>query len=237
MTQPKRKPGRPPKNQDDDFDDLIGDAPAEKSTTAPFRGTGQPLKPDLELAHVYGGVTADWLAQVFGSDRRTVQKKLARADDAVMGKDRRGSTKYSIPHAAAYLIKPKVDIVQWIKGLRPNDLPPMLNDAYWGAMLKRQKWEENAGDLWRSEDVLEVFSSSFFTIKTTTQLWVEEIDRKHTLTPAMRETITALADDLLAQLHQRLIEAPKEKKTSSSIAEEGAISESSSPAGDGFEAV
>lgn len=223
MSQPTgKRRGRPPKKKDDDFDDLIG-GETQPDKTAPYRGTGAPLKPDLELAQVYGGVTADWLAQVFGSDRRTVQKKLAKAFDAQVGKDPRGSMRYSIPHAAAYLIKPKVDILQWIKGLRPNDLPPILNDAYWAAMLKRQKWEENARELWRTPDVLEVLSDTAFLYKTTTQLWVEEIDRKQTLTPEMRKTLTELVDGLLEQVYEKLIEQPKLKRSPSTVEEEGAI--------------
>lgn len=229
MTQapaPRRR-GRPPKAKPEIEDDLIGTgkASAKSVITAPYRGEGEPLKPDMQLAHVYGGVTADWLAHIFGADRRTIQKKLAKATDAQLGNDSRGSMKYSLPHAVAYLVRPKVDIAAWIRGLRPQDLPPVLNDAYWAAMLKRQKWEENARELWRTEDVLSVFSDTAFMYKTTTQLWVEELDRHHTLTPEMRNTINQLVDNLLEQVHENLVEMPTKRSTFSTSMEESTVSD------------
>jgi hypothetical protein len=107
--------------------------------------------------------------------------------------------------------------------LRPNDLPPILNDSYWAAMLKRQKWQENAGDLWRTEDVVAVFGDVAFMFKTTAQLWVEDLDRHHGLSPEMRATITQQVDNLLEQVHEKMIDLPKARHTRSSATEEGAV--------------
>lgn len=216
MAQPPKKRGPKPKNPvpDDYDDDLIGvvaDAPPEESVS-------------IALADVYGGVSASWLAQVFGHDKNTIAKKLATAGIEVVGRRNNGPL-YRIPDAAAYLVKPKVDLVAYVKTLRPNDLPPMLNVAYWDAMLKRQKWEENAGDLWRTEDVLTVFGDLAFEIKTTVNLWVEEVDRREGLTNDQRKIITELSDTLLVRVHQQMVEAPGQRKTSSSATEDGAMPE------------
>ena len=196
-----------------EIDDLIGDDPAPPADEV-----------TTNLADVYAGVSASWLAHVFGMDKNTIAKKLSTA--GVQPSARRGSTPlYRIPDAAPYLVKPKVDLVTYIKSLRPNDLPPILNAAYWDAMLKRQKWEENAGDLWRTADVLEVFGDMAFGIKTTVSLWVEEVDRTRGLDAGQRETITQLSDKLLEQIHQQMIEAPRKRRTSSSLVDPGAVPE------------
>ncbi|MCQ4311704.1 DUF1441 family protein [Pseudomonas stutzeri] len=208
-----KKRGRPPKAKPpvaaEEIDDLIGD-------------TDEPLDPVVTaLADVYGGVSASWLAQVFGHDKNTIAKKLASAGCEVVGR-RNGGPLYRIPDAAAYLVKPKVDLVSYIKTLRPNDLPPMLNDAYWGAMLKRQKFEENARDLWRTESVLKVFGNLAISFKTTANLWVEEVERIEGLTPEQRVLITQLTDRLLENVYQLMVEAPKNGNTLSSLMDDGA---------------
>lgn len=211
-----KKRGRPPKVVPpvaaEEIDDLIGD-------------TDEPLDPVVTaLADVYGGVSASWLAQVFGHDKNTIAKKLAAAGCEVVGR-RNGGPLYRIPDAAAYLVKPKVDLVAYIKTLRPNDLPPMLNDAYWGAMLKRQKFEENARDLWRTESVLKVFGDLAISFKTTANLWVEEVERIEGLTPEQRLLITQLTDRLLENVYQLMVEAPKNGHTPSSISDDGVETE------------
>lgn len=191
--------------------DLIGDLELDE-------------KPSIDISRIYGGVSATWLAQIFGADKNTVRKKLATAGIEIVG-TRNGGSLYRIRDAAPYLVPPKVDLVSYIKGLRPNDLPPMLNDSYWSAMLKRQKWEENAKDLWRTEAVLEVLGDLNFSIRNTVNLWVEEVDRLKGLTSEQREIITTQADQLLQKIYTQLIELPAKQRTPASIAEEGAIPE------------
>lgn len=214
MTKPvKRGPGRPRKaaKTKPEEDDLIGGVEPEE-------------KIRLDPAEVYGGVSANWLATMFGADKNTIKKKLAVSGIEIVGR-RNGGPLYRLSDAAAYLVKPKVDLVAYIKSLRPNDLPPMLNEAYWSAMLKRQKWEENAGDLWRTEDVLEVLGDLNFQVRNTVNLWVEEVDRLDPLTDKQREIIVKQADRLLELFYNMLVELPGQRRTASSLAEEGAIPE------------
>lgn len=216
---------RSTKPRDDDDDDLIG-GPSERVELAPYPGEGEPLPPpSMDLVDVYGGVSANWLAQIFGSDVKTIKKKLSRAEGVRVGTGRNGTPLYNIATAAAYLVKPKIDLIAYVKGLRPNDLPPILNDSYWAAMLKRQKWQENAGDLWRTEDVIKVFGDVAMMIKTTAQLWVEDLDRLQGLTPEMRVAVTQQVDKLMEQVHEQMIEMPRTRHTRSSVAEEGAVPE------------
>src|SRR5690625_2162059 len=211
---PKRGPGRPRKT------------PAAKPKApddADLIGTGEPEeKISIDISEVYGGVSSNWLATMFGHDKNTIQKKLAKANLEIVGR-RNGGPLYRLADAAPYLVKPEVDLVEYVKGLRPHDLPPMLNDAYWSAMLKRQKWEENARDLWRSEDVLEVLGDLNFQVRNTVNLWVEDVDRLDALTPKQRQIINERADDLLQLFYNMLVELPTKRSTKPSVAEDGAM--------------
>lgn len=210
-----RPRGRPPKNatplaQDDDL--VGGPAPAEGSTRQVDKA------PDLGL--VAGGVSAAWLAHVFGMDKNTIKKKLANCPVAGMN---RGTPHYLIKEAAAWLIPPKVDVMSYIRSMNPSDLPPRLNDAYWSAMGRRQKVLQEAGDLWRTADVLAVFGEAAIKIKSTVQLWVDEVDRVHGISDAQREMLTRMADGLLENIHEIFVTAPQGKKrTRSTLALEHA---------------
>lgn len=211
MAQQRKKAPSKASQLPPDDEDLLGlDEPEEAIT--------------IDVAEVYGGVSANWLATMFGHDKNTIKKKLAKANLEIVGR-RRGGPLYRLADAAPHLVKPQVDLLEYIKGLRPNDLPPMLNDAYWSAMLKRQKWEENAADLWRTEDVLVVLGDLNFQLRNTVNLWVEEVDRLEGLTPKQRDIITRQADQLLLMIYKNLVEMPNQRKTKPSLEEEGAVPE------------
>lgn len=218
-----RRRGRPSENPPE-IDDLIGDVGAP--APAELADEDEPFS--LDIARVYGGVSATWLATVFGQDKNTVKKKLGLAGIESVG-TRKGGLLYRIADAAPYLVPPKVDLMSYIKSLRPNDLPPILSDSYWSAMLKRQKWEENAGQLWRTENVLAVFGDLALEIKTTVSLWVEEIDRQEPLTAEQRALLVRMADKLLESVHERMVEAPNRGFTASAISEDPAVKTEAEP--------
>lgn len=208
----KRGPYKPraPKNSSAQAtDDLNGVPPTSHNAD-------EPTLDGLDLGLVAGGVSAAWLGHVFGHDKNTIKKKLAKCP--VAGKNR-GTPLYLIKEAAAWLVPPKVDVMTYIRGLRPVDLPPQLNDAYWSAMRKRQLVLLEAGDLWQTADVLQVLGEAALMMKDTVTLWVDEMDRVHGLTDKQREMLTRMSDGLLHEVHDKLVTAPAKKRTPSTLAE------------------
>lgn len=201
----KTKNQRPTGPTHTDDDDLIGD----------FSAADETEEVSLTIDEVWGGVSAHWLSQVFKADKMTIKKKLANAGCTIVGK-RKGAPLYNIAEAAQYLVKPKVDLVSYVQSLRPNDLPPILQATYWDAMLKRQKWEENAGKLWRTEDVSTVLGDLAVMIKTSVTLWVEDVDRTKGLTQDQRGVLVELTDKLLMDINRLMLEAPQRSRTASS---------------------
>lgn len=174
-------------------------------------------KQALDLRNVYKGVSVSWLANVFRMDHNSVKKKLADCPELQKGKG--GAPLFDVAIAAQYLVKPKVDINAFVRSLRPADLPPYLQSEFWEAQNKRQKWEENAGDLWRTEKVIEVFGDAFKLMKETMNLWVDGLARKSGVTEDQRRLLTAEIDALQDELHKRLVDLQRKKKTKPSLAE------------------
>lgn len=196
-----------------DIDDLIGDlddAPKGPPVVVTSYKGAEEAGVSLELSDVHAGVTVTWLASVFGMGINTVHRKLA---DCPPLKKHKATKVYDLRQAAAYLVDPKVDLERYIKTLQPGDMPARLQKDYWDALLKRQKWELEAGQLWRSEDVLAVLGDAFGHIKSSMQLWAVTLERKTGLTTEQRELLTVLCDKLLDSLHEKLVSMPSQKRT------------------------
>jgi len=191
----------------DDVDDLLG--------------TAEPVYPpeifNMDLRNVSRGVSITWLMQAFEMDRNTVKKRLADCPPIKMGAGQQPLFKLS--QAAAYLVKPRFDTKTYIKNMNINDLPPFLRKEVWEARLKEQRWKEKAGDLWHTADVTETFAEVFKLIKNQMQLWVDNLARVEALTDAQNRHFIGAVDQLQQDLHHELIELPKQRKTTSQLAD------------------
>lgn len=230
--QPKRPVGRPPKNPavtvartlEEKRDDV--QAAARKRAAALLAGvdpedvpslaheTNEP--PEMDLGEIMAGVGLTWLTRVFRMDRNTTKIKLAGCPAIRVGS---GSQKlYDIAQAAAYLVKPKMDLPEILENMKPADLPTHLQPAIWGAKLKHQEWAANAGQLWLTQDVLAVLTETFTILRTSIQLWVDALE-KSGLTEQHRLMLNDLTDKLQEDLYKELCEMPKNKRTRSQLKE------------------
>jgi hypothetical protein len=183
-------------------DDLLDDIIAKQQQA---RGTGGPMVEDM-----LQGVTVSWLSQVFGMDPKSVKQKLA---DCPPLHRRKAGYVYHLPTACRYLIPPAITAENYIKTMKPADLPTAFQQSFWDAALKRQKWEENAGQLWRTDRVREVLGSTFQTIKFTVQLWADTLERQTGLSDEQRALLTTLVDELQSEIYKALVAQATEKQT------------------------
>lgn len=205
----RRGPGRPRK---DPYAD-------EKRLTTPeaLEAQREALSQKFTGRLVTGGVTFSWLAAAYRIDPRTCQKRLAGLKPIANG-GTRNSPLYDFVEASMYLAPPHPDkFMMYMKSLRTQDMPTQLQDTYWSALRKKQIWEENAQHLWRTNDVLDVFAETFKTMKSTIQLWVDNLDATGEMDEAQRARLTQMVDGLLAELHSSLVEMPAKRKTYSSL--------------------
>lgn len=199
---------------DDELDALLNDDPAPE----PEGPKGNSTKSNaLLIQALRQPVSITFLAEVFRRDRKTVTKKLAGLTPI---SHHRGSTPlYDFVQAAECLVTPRVNLTEYVRNMGVGDLPVALQKDVWDARLKEQKWRTEAGELWRTDQVLEVLGEAFVRLKTTTQLWVDQISEGHALPAEARADLMALVDGLQTDLHRTLVEMPKLKKTKPQLAE------------------
>lgn len=167
------------------------------------------------------GVGLTFLANFFGQAKEHVAAKMAGVK--VVGKTKHGTPAYDAKEAFARLARPSPEqVMEYVKKMRPNDLPPIMQKEYWTAALSRQKWEKEAGELWRTEDVVDAMAEVFKSTRMTIMLFSDTVARETGITNKQREIITALSDQLLEDLRDSLVNNPKfdEYRHSRAIAED-----------------
>jgi len=176
-------------------------------------------KHSMDYLNVMAGVSVTWLHQVFRQDKPTIKKKIVGVKP--IKHVRGGFPVYDLRDVVPYLIPPaERDLRDYIKKMSKADLPVYMQDEFWAAQLKRQKWEENAGDLWRTEDVLDALAEVFKTIKESTRLWGTTVEQMHGTTKEQREALATLVDTLLVDINEKITEATSKKSTGNSLVQE-----------------
>lgn len=119
----------------------------------PKRGRGRPPKAEVSKGDFRRPQTVSFIAAVLGKDRRTVERKLAgltpEHDD---GK----SVLYDFPQACEAIFRSETGLsAAALADLRPEQLPPITQAAFWNAQKQRIAVYREASNLWRSEDIEE----------------------------------------------------------------------------------
>lgn len=152
----------------------------------------------------FNGMTVPRLAQLFRLDRRTVTEKLRGVRPTG---ERRGAPTYHVVDAAPYLVEPIIDIEEYLRTCGPADLPPALQAQYWNAQNGMLKYKENAGDLWRTQQVLEVLTGAFRSLTQSLRLLADRVEAQTGLTDEQRAIIEKqISDKALNTLRKRLID-------------------------------
>lgn len=152
----------------------------------------------------FDGMTVPRLAQLFRLDRRTVTEKLRPLRPTG---ERRGAPTYHVVDAAPYLVEPIVDIAKYLAEVGPGDLPAPLQAQYWNAQNSKLKYKEQSGDLWRTSQVMEVFTGVFRSLTQSLRLLADRVEAQTGLTGEQRAIIEKeISDKALNMLRKRLVE-------------------------------
>ena len=147
-------------------------------------------------AVIYEGATMRQLSIMFKMDPKTVQAKVSSL--VPVGR-RRGTPVYSIPEAAARLVKPAYDIERVIMNMNHSDLPPMLQNAFWSAQKTRAAYEEMIGDLWRTSRVVRMISVLFNSVRMILLLLPDTIEREAGLTREQKAVVRRVVEGALVE--------------------------------------
>lgn len=157
-------------------------------------------------------ITRTGLATLLGKEPRRLVNQLEKCPPIAYGK--KGEPLYDLKVALSYCLEPPVGAIEsYIKSQSSTTLPPMLNKAYWEAQRAKQLVMKAAGDLWATQDVLDVLGRTAINIKDTVQLWIEDLPGKASMTSEQYNALRRATDDLLADIHQRLVDMPRERQT------------------------
>ena len=161
------------------------------------------MKTSDELKIVHVGATPSELGKMFGMSPQEINNRLV--GKVIPNKTEHKTPRYLIAEAAPYLCNVEFDIEEYLKGMSPAKMPPALQKAFWSALNARQDYEENRGDLWRTQRVVEVLGEVFKNISMTAQMFEDTVSQETELTAKQREIIIKLSEGLRGTMHQSLV--------------------------------
>lgn len=197
----KRGRGRPRKNP----------VAAPKPAAEPKRSEAMP-----DWTAFRDAVSLTFLSQVFRMDRKTVKQRIRKLDP--IGSDR-GNDTYDFLEAASYLVEPRIDLREHIAGLRPQDLPPTLQAAFWVAQEKRMEVMAKARRTWSTDAVLEAVvlimkgcKEVMLTIPQQAQAKADLTDEQHDeIEKLIRAALVMMQGDLEKSALARLLSGPESR--------------------------
>ena len=162
------------------------------------------------------GVTVNWLATVFNMQAVDVKRRLANCPALHR---RQAGFVYDLKTACSFLVKPQINIDDYLKNMKIEELPPRLQTEYWNAKNKRLKFEEDAGHLWRTEAVMALVGMVVQQVRTQTRLWADEIEREESMTERQRALMQKKADALLSTIYDECKSLKMKRVTKSVLME------------------
>lgn len=153
-----------------------------------------------EFTELLRGASVNQLAQLFDLDRRTVANRLK--DVQPCGK-RNSFPVYKISEVAELLV---VGYMSEDKLTKAQKLKHAGNEKdYWDSQLKRLKYLENTGDLWRTERIVEVFAVVFKQIRESVTVFIDALEHESGLPPKQIEKAKHFGDALLVEMRDKLL--------------------------------
>lgn len=144
------------------------------------------------------GASVQQLARLFRMTRPGVEKKLRNLRPIDLGAH--GNPVYDISEAAGYLIPPKIDLEEYLASIKPEQLPDHLRETFWNAKLKRQRYEVNAGDLWRTKRVMEVVGELLLDFSSKLALIPDLVERQTGFSPEQYRLVRSIVDSVREEM-------------------------------------
>lgn len=162
-------------------------------------------------------VSKAFFARVLRKDAMTIDRYLRPVKPvgyAGSGANKRAL--YDFTEALPYLLKPKMDLGTYLKTLNPTEMPASINKVFWEAERIKNKTLIETGEAWPTERVLDVLGQVFMMIKDRIPLITEHM-RDEGLTDAQSAKLREMCDQFQKDLHEALIELPKQQRTPSRL--------------------
>jgi hypothetical protein len=160
----------------------------------------------------YMPVGVSFLAKVLRLNAETVQRRLRTVTPVGHAGTSQNRPLYDFASVVPYLVKPKMDIRTYLRSLNPADMPQNISKTFWEAERIRTKALIEAGEAWPTDKVLQVMGQVFMMIKDRIPLITEGM-REEGITDDQMQKLQAACDQFQKDLHEALVELPKQQAT------------------------
>lgn len=157
------------------------------------------------LAMIYEGLNQSQICKLFGLDPRTVREKLFKGGVKPCGR-RYNAEIYAFKDIAGHLVKPHFDIEEYIRRMEHHELPQKLTKEFWAGQRIKQQVEEEAGNLWSTEKVIQEVGELYKIFKMSTLLINDAVERNTDLSDRQRQVIQSLTAGMLIECQQLIKE-------------------------------
>lgn len=164
---------------------------------------------DETQAMMYDGLNLTQLAKLFRMERRDVAPKLREVGTSGV---RGGYPIYYVHEVAPHLVKPIYDIETYIMRMHHNDLPKHVSKEFWNGLLARQKYQEEEGDLWRTDSVIETMGEVFKQLRMSFLLMGDALERETGFTDFQRDRLRVMVDSALNDAANGLVHRFKQRE-------------------------
>jgi UDP:flavonoid glycosyltransferase YjiC (YdhE family) len=155
---------------------------------------------------IYQGASVNQLADLFRMKTPDVLRRLG--DLKPIGVGRQNNPIYDVAQAAARLIRIPVTaemIDGYMRRVNARDLPPILNKIYWEGLMVRERYREQAGELWHTEDVARVASDAFQSLRMSVLLIPDALRDGTDLSERQFTMVQEILDKALEESRVRLV--------------------------------
>lgn len=159
------------------------------------------------LSALAEGVDVNFLRSFFKISRYKAEKYTR--DMHPIGYDQYDNPLYNLTEACWYFTDPKKVLRNSTVELTDKDLPDKLQETYWNAKLKKQKYEEQAGDLWPTKKVRDVLAELMQDFRSRLTLLPDDLDRMIGLSNTQLRNVTGLIDAIQNDIYRDNFETAK----------------------------
>lgn len=155
---------------------------------------------------LFRGFTVTQLAELFHMKRQNVERRIAGVRPNEINDT--GAPVYAIKDVAPKLVDLELTddmIFDAMTKFNPKDFPAFSNKMFWEGMSQRVKYQELAGELWHTADVVAVASTTFQALRMSLLLLPDELITEGGLNEAQARIVQKRIDDAIEELNANLV--------------------------------
>lgn len=164
------------------------------------------------------GVSIDWICRALRLGKNYVSRRLSGVKPVGLGMHE--IRLYDLKEAVAHLVPAKVTLDQVKDELTADDLPQHLQETYWNAKLKEQRWRERAGELWRTEDVITLYGETLQDIRSKLSIIVSRAEKEVGIGDAQVIALEQLVSEVQQDIYEHVAKIASTRKIRNQLLEE-----------------